>query len=162
MWRTIRTHTDTCTDTHTHTLTHTQTHTNTHTHTHTHTHARTNTHTHTHTHTHIIACNQILILAYKSIFRLPGFIFTITSHLRLLSNHTMVAISLVMTVLSILILGTQDVRGYYPAPTCSGPPWVCLRNRSPVIGRPLPVQFGARGSNRAPHHFPKFSKKYYL
>ena len=117
------------------------------------------THTHTHFFLWFIACNQILILAYKSIFRLPGFIFTITSHLRLLSNHTMVAISLVMTVLSILILGTQDVRGYYPAPTCSGPPWVCLRNRSPVIGRPLPVQFGARGSNRAPYHFLKFSKK---
>merc|ERR1712002_871023 len=67
------------------------------------------------------------------------------SHHRLLSNHTMVAISLVITGLSILILGTQDVRGYYPAPTCSGPPWVCLRNRSPVIRRPMPVQFGARG-----------------
>merc|ERR1711862_143475 len=74
-------------------------------------------------------------------------------HLRLLSNHTMVAISLVMTVLSILILGTQDVRGYYPAPTCSGPPWVCLRNRSPVIGRPLPVQFGARGGYPRPFYW---------
>merc|ERR1711982_153267 len=73
------------------------------------------------------------------------------SHNRLLSNHTMVAISLVITVLSILILGTQDVRGFFPAPYC-GPPGPVCRNRSPVIGRPLPVQFGARGSNRAPYY----------
>merc|ERR1711942_20258 len=73
------------------------------------------------------------------------------SHLRLLSNHTMVTISLVITVLSILILGTQDVRGHYPAPFCL--PHTICRNRSPVIGRPLPVQFGARGGYPRPFYW---------